>query len=146
MDDQLKWDLRWLRLCKEVATWSKDPLTQVGSWIVRGKNESISFGYNGFPKNMWDDPQRYADREDKHSRVIHAEMNAAHFAKESIEGCTLYSTLMPCDRCFVHLMQKGIKRCVYLKTEERPWFEIVREYAKEANIEMVELDIDINSL
>jgi len=44
-----KWDERYLALAAEVATWSKDPSTQVGAVTVGSKKEVLSQGFNGFP-------------------------------------------------------------------------------------------------
>ena len=32
-----KWDTRFLKLAKEIATWSKDPSTQVGAIAVKDR-------------------------------------------------------------------------------------------------------------
>lgn len=139
-----KWDDRFLALAEHVASWSKDESTKVGAVITHGKR-IVSLGYNGFAEGMNDDPALYADREIKYQRIIHAEMNAREFARRDLRGCTLYSTLMPCDRCFPHLIQARIRRFVYPmpKNDEppRPWFNIVRAMALEANAEMVEVTV-----
>ncbi len=106
-----KWDVRFLRLAREIATWSKDPSTKVGAVIVGADRHVVSTGYNGFPCGMDDDPCHYADRETKLERIIHAEMNALIRAGGS--GHTIYTwPLAPCPRCTVHLLQAGIKRFV----------------------------------
>lgn len=107
-----KWDPRFLDLAKHVASWSKDPSTKVGAVIVRPDKTIASTGYNGYPKKMRDIGME--NREEKLSRVIHAEMNAIHFCKDqSLEGYTLYVwPMMPCDRCCVHVIQSGISRVV----------------------------------
>jgi dCMP deaminase len=146
--DQLKWDLRWLNMAKMVASWSKDPSTQTGAVIVRGKNEFVSLGYNGFPKSMPDKPENYSNREEKYSRIVHCEMNALLFAKEDVKGCTLYTwPFISCDRCFVHMVQAGLTRFVAPMANEDQlsrWgtaMERVRSYAKEVNVEIIELNI-----
>ena len=48
-----KWDLRFVSLAKEIASWSKDT-TKVGCCIVNGKNP-ISMGFNGFPAKTNDE-------------------------------------------------------------------------------------------
>ena len=113
MSNQLKWDLRFLEMAKLVSTWSKDPSTQTGAVIVRGKNNIVSVGYNGFPGGMDDSPELYANREEKYRRIIHCEMNAERYAESDIQGCTLYTyPFMSCDRCFVHMKNYGIVRFV----------------------------------
>ena len=142
-----KWDYRFLEQAKFTAGWSKDPSTKVGACIVAPNRSIVSVGYNGFPQNMPDTPELYANRDEKYSRVVHAEMNAAMWAERSLVGCTLYSSLTPCDRCFVHMLQLGITRFVSPKptadqlTRWGPAFERVRRYAKEANVELVEMEL-----
>ena len=47
-----KWKKRYLKLAKEISTWSKDPSTKVGAIIVGSKGQVISQGYNGFPRGI----------------------------------------------------------------------------------------------
>ena len=49
-----KWDERYLALAAEIATWSKDPSTQVGAVTVGSKKEVLSQGFNGFPRGIND--------------------------------------------------------------------------------------------
>jgi dCMP deaminase len=109
-----KWDKRFLELAQLVAGWSKDPSTKTGAVIVRPDKSVLSLGFNGFPKGMDDNPKWYENRESKYSRIIHCEMNALIHAKESLEGCTLYTwPFASCDRCCVHMLQAGIKCFVF---------------------------------
>ena len=109
-----KWDNRFLVMAQLVSTWSKDPSTKCGAVIVRPDKSVCSVGFNGFPQQMSDDDSLYLDRYEKYSRVIHSEMNAIQFAQDSsLRGYTTYCyPFLPCDRCCVHLMQKGIVRIV----------------------------------
>ena len=105
-----KWHERFLKLAKEVSTWSKDPSTQVGCVLVKDKRV-ISTGYNGFPKNISDDFDRLVDRAQKYEIVVHAEVNAVTTAAlhgVSTEGATAYITLMPCSRCASVLINAGV--------------------------------------
>lgn len=104
-------DLVWLDSCEFLANRrSKDPNTKVGAMIVRPDNTLASQGFNGFAKKYPD--VRYDDPEFKHKRVIHAEMNAILFAKEPVDGYTLYCNVAPCGRCMSVIAQAGIKRVV----------------------------------
>lgn len=141
----MNWDEYFLRIAAVAASKSKDPSTQVGAVIVRPDNTQVSAGYNGFPRGVADTPERLNDRNIKYSLVIHAEMNAILTARESLNGCTLYTVpFMPCDRCFVHVIQAGIKRVVYTRATDDQnirWgeaFARVLALATETNIEMVE--------
>jgi dCMP deaminase len=84
------WRTRYLDLAAVVASWSRDPSTKVGAVIVRPDKTIASVGYNGFPRQMRDTPERYADREEKYSRIIHAEVNALLHARESVTGYDMY--------------------------------------------------------
>lgn len=107
-----KWDLRFLKAAEEIATYSKDPSTQVGCIITDPEvQRKTGEGFNGFPRWMSDDPALYADRETKYSRALHAELNAVLFAKKT-EGCTAYVTHPPCTSCALVLIQSGIRRVV----------------------------------
>ncbi|CAB5496830.1 dCMP deaminase [Bathymodiolus thermophilus thioautotrophic gill symbiont] len=117
-----KWDKRYLSLAKEIATWSKDPSTQVGAVTVGSKKEVLSQGFNGFPRNINDSEERYNDRETKYKFVVHAEMNAiynATYSGTSLDGATLYVYGLPiCSECAKGIIQVGIKKVVVKKSKE----------------------------
>lgn len=141
----MTWDEYYMIIATTAARKSKDPSTKVGAVIVRPNNSIVATGYNGFPRGVADTPERLNDRNIKYSLVVHAEMNAILSARESLNGYTLYTyPFMPCDRCFVHVIQAGIKRVVFMKaTDEQNarWgeaFNRVRALANEVGIELVE--------
>jgi len=104
-----KWDLRFLGLAKHVASWSKDPSTKVGAVIVDQDRRVVSLGFNGFPRGVEDDHERYADRETKLRMVVHAEKNAILFALQPLAGCVLYTwPFAPCAQCAAMVIQVGI--------------------------------------
>jgi len=108
----MKWDTRFLELCKTVASWSKDPSTKVGAVITQGKR-IVSLGFNGFPAGVNDTRGRYDDRNFKYDAILHAEDNAILFAKQDLTGCTIYTwPLPPCSRCSAKIIQVGISRVV----------------------------------
>lgn len=125
-------------LAEHVATWSQDPSTQVGCVIVDQQNRVVSLGFNGFPRGVKDLPKRYKDRDVKYLFVAHAERNALDNAPLSVEGCTLYSPLFPCNECAKSIIQKGIKKVISYKPnhEERPHlhWEITELMFKEAGV------------
>ena len=60
MNNQEKWDLRFVNLAEEVAGWSKDPSTQVGAVAVNDRiGTVVAQGYNGFPRGIQDTDLRY---------------------------------------------------------------------------------------
>ena len=115
---QEKWDKRFTDMAQLVSTWSKDPSTQCGAVITRGKH-IVSVGFNGFPAGCLDNEKLYADRETKYSRIIHAEVNAILSAKQDLTGCTIYVyPLLPCDRCAAQIIQAGITTVVSLEASD----------------------------
>lgn len=141
------WDEFYLGLAKYIAARSKDPSTKTGAVIVRPDKSVCSVGFNGFPQPMPDSEELYANREEKYSRIVHCEMNALLFTRDqSLQGYTLYTyPFLSCDRCFVHMVQSGIMRFVAPQAtadQLTRWgaaFERVRGYAKEMNIEILEI-------
>ena len=120
-----KWDDRFIELAKFVASWSKDPSTQVGAVIANSNTKRVvSMGFNGFPAGVEDTADRLGTREIKYEMVVHAESNALLFAGPAAEGCTLYVTpLPPCARCAVLIIQAGISRvvCPTPDKSKEPW-------------------------
>ena len=107
------WDHRFLYLARHLSGWSKDPSTKVGAVIVRPDKTVASVGFNGFPRGVQDTHERLGDRESKLDLIVHAEINALAFAKESLQFCTLYVWPMPpCVRCATSIIQHGITRVV----------------------------------
>jgi dCMP deaminase len=114
-----KWDQRMLALAALVAGWSKDPSTQTGAVIIRPNRTIASVGYNGFPRGMKDDEALYQSREEKYSRVVHAEVNAILNAQEPLHGYILYTwPFQPCDRCATQVIQAGIKHIVTIEPND----------------------------
>jgi len=141
-----KWDLRFLNLAHHVATWSKDPSTQVGCVIVNDQKRVVSIGYNGFPKGIEDSEERLNDRKTKYQYVVHAEPNAIANTNSSTEGCTIYTwPFAPCSECMKLIIIHGIRRVVYpatseeLKTRWGESLEFAENMAIEAGLELVEL-------
>lgn len=111
-----KWDKRFLELAGHIASWSKDPSTQVGCVVVGMDREIRSTGFNGLPRGIEDTAQRLADRDLKYPLICHAEENAImHSARigVSLKGCSAYVSWPPCTRCARSLVQVGILEIVY---------------------------------
>ncbi len=110
-----KWDIRFLRLAREVATWSKDRSTQVGAVIVGEDRTPGSYGYNGFPRSIDDDREDRHERPSKYDWTEHAERNAIYNAARmgvALKGDTIYVTHIPCADCARGIIQVGIARVV----------------------------------
>ena len=127
----MTWDARFMRLAREVSTWSKDPSTKVGAVLVRDKR-IVATGYNGFPQGMVDD-DRLDNREVKYKRVIHAEQNCLLYAGiDRSRGGTIYIYGMrgPCNHCAKHLIQAGLRRVVCCGPEPRADWSVELEDSK----------------
>ena len=113
---QDKWDKRFMRVAREISSWSKDPSKQIGAVAVNDDRRILATGYNGFPKGIEDIPERYEDRSIKYDLVVHAEMNCiynATFNGISLKGSTLYVYGLPvCHDCAKGIIQVGINRIV----------------------------------
>ena len=111
------WDLRFMKVAEEVATWSKDNSTRVGCVVVGPHKEIRATEYNGFPRGVDDSiPERHG-RPIKYKFTEHAERNAIFNALlygASFKDCVMYVTLPPCVDCARGIIQSGIKEVVYL--------------------------------
>ena len=140
-----KWDLRFIEMARNAASWSKDPSTQVGSVIVDDDKRVVSVGYNGFPKGVSDDERLY-DREEKYKMIVHDERNALLFANKDVRNCNLYTyPFMPCSVCAGMIIQAGIKRVVTVRNNNSRWqkdFVISRKMFKEAEVDLIEYSLD----
>ena len=72
----------------------------------------MSIGFNGFPPETEDLPSLLADRDFKLANMVHAEVNCLRQAPFPLEGCTLYVTRFPCDRCAERIVASGVRRVV----------------------------------
>jgi dCMP deaminase len=119
-----KWDQRFMRLAREISTWSKDPSSKIGAVIVDDERRILATGYNGFPRGIADTEERLDNKEEKYPRVIHAEMNAilaALYNGVSVKGATLYVWDLPvCADCTKSVIQAGIRRIVMTYPEYAP--------------------------
>lgn len=118
-----KWHLRFLRLAREVSSWSKGLSTQVGCVIVDQSRRVVSLGFNGLPAGLHDTAGRLLNRDLKLALTIHAEENALLFAGRPVHGCTAFVTRHPCAHCAAKLIQSGIGAVIHLSNPDfdRRW-------------------------
>lgn len=139
-----KWDRRFMELALHVASWSKDPSTQVGSVIVAADRRIMSLGYNGFPRGVADTDERLNDRETKYKYVAHAERNALDNTDQSVRDCAMYVTLQPCPECVKSIIQRGIRKVVYKFNPERENLSQFMKYSmsmlEEAGVEVLQVE------
>lgn len=118
-EDYLSWDEYFMGIALLSSMRSKDPSTQVGACIVNSEKRILSMGYNGMPRCCSDDEfpwdKEGAPLESKYLYVCHAELNAIlNCASGNVRGCTVYTTLFPCNECAKAIIQSGIAEVVYM--------------------------------
>ena len=118
-EDYLSWDEYFMGIATLSAMRSKDPSTQVGACIVNSDKRILSMGYNGMPRCCSDDEFPWDRNESplnsKYLYVCHAELNAIlNCSVGSVRGCTVYTTLFPCNECAKAIIQSGISEVVYM--------------------------------
>ena len=119
-----KWTERFINLAAHVATWSKDPSSQVGAVIIRPDRSVASVGFNGLPRAVSDDPARLADRDQKLLYTVHAELNAILAAREPLHGCSIVVyPFQPCAACAAAIIQAGISEVICPRSAESRWAE-----------------------
>jgi dCMP deaminase len=139
-----KWDKRFMKLAREISTWSKDPSSKIAAVIVNDERRILSTGYNGFPRGIEDTEERLNDREQKYPRIVHAEMNSllsALYNGVSVKDATIYVWGLPvCAECTKSVIQSGIKRVVIMRPELAPekwqiqWEEMSKPMYDEAGV------------
>lgn len=118
-ENYITWDEYFMGIAYLSAMRSKDPSTQVGACIVDQNHKVVSIGYNGMPVGCKDEDMPWSrDGEginNKYWYVCHAEFNAILNAHRfSLDGCTIYVSLFPCNECAKAIIQTGIKEIVYV--------------------------------
>ncbi len=151
-DEKLKrqvpsWDEYYLSICRNVASRSKDPNTQIGCVIVGPAHEIRSTGYNSFPRGINDEDPERLRRPTKYLWMEHAERNAIYNsarAGTSTEGCTIYVEIMPCMDCARAIVQAGIRQVVISSERMKQYssdyydehFRMVEVLFREAGVEI----------
>jgi len=112
-----KWDVRFMRLAREISTWSKDPSRRIGAVAIGENRRILSTGYNGFPSDIDDNGERLNNRDEKYKYVVHAEKNCIYNAclnGISLKGSSLYVWGLPvCSECAKGVIQVGISKVYY---------------------------------
>ena len=149
--DYISWDEYFMGVAMLSAMRSKDPNTQVGACIVNQDRRIVGVGYNGFPKGCSDEDlpwEREGDwLETKYPYVCHAELNAIlNSIGGSLQGCTLYVALFPCNECAKAIIQAGIRQVVYLSDKYKDTDGTVasRKMLKQAGVELFQLHTEKN--
>jgi len=139
-NSRVSWEEYFMNIALEVATRSTCDRKNVGSVIVKDKT-ILSTGYNGSIKGLPHCNEVGHEMVDDHCvRTTHAEANAIVQAAKNgvkINYAEIYVTASPCYNCFKLIANSGIKSIYFLEfyREER-----IIEHAREAGIELIELD------
>lgn len=119
-------DAKYMGLAWMIASFSKDPKTQVGAVIVAENNFPLGSGYNGPPRRIKDDSFSWvrasnSNEFSKNDIIAHAEVNAIdHSDAVKLPGSTLYVTALPCPDCMLEIIRKDISRVVYMDFKTDP--------------------------
>ena len=150
----IKWDTRFMKLAKEISTWSKDPSSKIGAVIVNDERRILATGYNGFPRGIEDTEKRLNDREQKYPLIVHGEMNAlmnALYNGVSVKNATLYVWGLPvCAECTKNVIQSGIRRVVIVHPSNAPekwqmqWENMSKHMYIEAGLLITYMSKDLN--
>ena len=138
--ERVSWETYFMNIAAEVATRSTCDRKHVGAVIVKDKT-ILSTGYNGSIKGLPHCDEAGHEMVAGHCvRTTHAEANAiVQAAKNGVEinHAEIYITASPCYNCFKLIANAGIKSIYFLEfyREER-----IIEHAKEAGIELIQLD------
>lgn len=148
-----KWRSRYLKLALEVAEFSEDDSTKVGSYIVNPlTNRPVSFGYNGLPSGVLDKPERY-ERPVKYYFFEHAERNAIYNADRQLDDMSIFVTHCPCVDCTRAVIQNRIKE-VYIYHDhgiDSNWAQsrytseqrkAIYDMLTEAKVSIIEINLD----
>ena len=128
-----KLDHTFLKIARVLSEQSHCVSRQVGAVFVKegrilisGINGTVAgetncdeiFSRDGFG-TVWDAGQHrhWSDKNE-----IHAEQNGIIYAAKhgiALDGCTVYSTLQPCDHCVKMLAAVGAKRIVFAQLYDR---------------------------
>lgn len=134
MYDINKWDLRYLRMAKEVSGWSNDPVKKVGCVLTNEKNRVVSTGCNGLPAGM---DRLVLPREQIKVITLHAEVNALLDCKRPFYNCYVWPSA-PCAPCMAQLAQAGCRRVISTAQASDEWYpDLTMLIVTHYNIEVV---------
>ena len=133
-------DLDYLKQAYAQAVKSQDPSTQNGVVLVKNNN-IIGLGYNKFPYDVVNTPERWNDKALKYKLVVHAETAAILDAARkgnSTQDAIMYGAWVACPDCARDIIEAGITELVghhHPSMDDRPdWnigiqaaFDLMRE-------------------
>jgi len=150
----MDWTQYFINIAEQVKLKSKDESTQIGAVIVGSNHQIISTGYNSFPRGIDDNVSERQERPEKYFWFEHAERNSifnAALTGVSTKDCTIYLTCgLPCADCARGIISAGISKIVCVTgagTSNEIWkehFRVSKQMLKEANVEVVFLEYDLD--
>jgi dCMP deaminase len=143
---------RYMGLAFWIASFSKDPDTQVGALIISDKNTPLGYGYNGPPSNMLDIDVDWR-RTEKYPFIRTAVANAITFSHRPLEDAILYVTAPICPTCILDIIAEKIKKVIYfpLKRDKESSLrfseknaEKTEKIAKNGKVDLIKFDGNLN--
>lgn len=143
---------RYMGLAFWIASFSKDPDTQIGTLIISNKNIPLGYGYNGPPQGVLDLEIDWM-RTEKQPFMRCAEANAITYSHRPLDGSTLYTTARPCVKCILDIVAEKIKEVIYfpLKPDKESSLCIneknaivIEEIAKKGNVSLTKFNGNLN--
>jgi len=139
------WDEYFINIAEVISTRSHDAETKVGAVIIDINKRILSTGYNGFPSG-YDDSKLPNLRPDKYPFMVHAEMNAIIYAKQSLQDCTIYTTHSPCKDCVKAIISSGIKSIIFKHPYINDDFELIKNITKIYGLEFKLYDQELSPI
>ena len=145
-------DEKYMALAMWIASFSKDPDTQIGAVIISAENKPLGWGYNGPPRQIKDIDVNW-DRPDKYDFVEHAEENAIDHSGFDLEGSILYVTAKPCKKCMLKIVKQGIHEVIYFPFKSKDklssindpaTYNRVDEISRLGNVQLKEFNGNLN--
>ena len=137
------WNTYFLRLAYLTATRATCDRKHVGAVLVSPDHRVVAMGYNGAPAGMDDCDTSGHELVDGHCvRTLHAESNAIDYAGRLAQGCTLYTTVVPCYDCAKRIVNSKIVRVVFDEAYSSRYGMSGRvpEFLRNGKVEVVQFD------
>lgn len=145
----MNWHAIHMEMAQVSALNSTDRSTKIGCAIVNPADQSyLAVGCNRFPKGL-PDHDVFHERPAKYTLTIHAEMNAIASAARNngqLNGALLYSSMFPCSRCAVMIIETGIASVVSYEIRDERNLRLTSVLTRNKWIEEAELAHDILKL
>lgn len=144
-------DEKYMGLALWIASFSKDPSTQIGAIIVGQGNIPLGIGYNG-PPRKFDDKEIDWGRPQKYPYIVHAEKNAIEHSKSIVKGGTLYVTGLPCKDCMLDIVTAEIGEVIYIDLNKDPnsslanqdTWQLTQDLARRGGVKLKRFDGTLN--